>query len=266
MIFATASHSCSGVHCGPLAAGGAQQFVVLPGPLAIGALADAVLQGAQGLLPGAAGVFLHPVGKFLKGIQLVGQFPEVLDAVAAPGLGHRPGVHDDQRAQLFRVAGGPNVAVAPAHRVADEVKVGQIQGRHKAVDVPLVGFQRIIAGGGPIAVAVAPLVQGDNVVMLGQGQADKVPTVGLLGTAVEHHDQRIARPAPFQIVEGHPVDLDVPVGRFILPGERHPFLPRRLVKGQTQGMRSHSRNLQVGLSWVRLHNNPDNRAVKLGTF
>ena len=82
-------------------------------------------------------------------------------------------------------------------------------------------------------------VEGEDVIVHGQGEAHEVPAVGLLGTAVEHQDEGLAGFAPFQVVEVHSVDLRLPVFRFVFHGKGDTLLPRRLVQGQTKGMRSH---------------------------
>ena len=158
---------------------------------------------------------------------------------------------------------GPHVAVAAAHGMANQVEVAQAQGRNEAVNVALVSFDAVIAVKGPVAIAVAPLVQGDDVVVLGQGEADEVPAVGLLGTAVQHHHQRSAGLPPFQVVEIHAVDQDAAVHRLILLGKGDPLLSRGLVQGKPQGMRSHNGYLRTGRV-VCPNDNRDGWRVKRG--
>ena len=84
--------------------GGSHDFVVLPGPFTVGALADTVFQRAQDLFLATAGVFLHPLHKVIEGVQLVGQLFELLDPVRAGTLGLRSGIDDNQRLQSARMA------------------------------------------------------------------------------------------------------------------------------------------------------------------
>ena len=86
---------------------------------------------------------------------------------------------------------------------------------------------------------MATLVHGDDVVVLGEGEADEVPAVGLLAAAVEHDDEGIPGDAPFEVVEVHPVDGNIPVGGLVFQGEGDAFLAGRLVQCQPQRMRSH---------------------------
>ena len=120
------------------------------------------------------------------------------------------------------------------------MKAVQPQRGDEPVNVSLVRFYRIVTVGRPIAVAVAPLVQRQDVVMLGEGKAHKIPAVGLLRPTVQHHHQRVARAAPFQVMEVHAIDRYLMIGGLVFQGKRHPFLTSGLVQRQPQGMRSHA--------------------------
>ena len=56
-----------------------------------------------------------------------------------------------------------------------------------------------------------PLIEGDAVVLVVEGEADEIPAVGRQAPAVEEQ-QRGALAAPVEIVEPHAVDDDVVVG------------------------------------------------------
>jgi hypothetical protein len=72
-----------------------------------------------------------------------------------------------------------------------------------------------IAGGirGPVAVAVAALFQGVDVVLIADSSRELVPAMAVLTAAVQEEHRRSLCPlhAPVEIVELEPADADVPV-------------------------------------------------------
>ncbi len=186
--------------------------VVFPRPFAVGHLADGVLEAAVDEPGGTSGVVHYSFDEFLVAVEPVGEGDEVADASAAGGDLSGAGVYDDQAANDVGTAGGEDVAVSSAHRVADDDEVSQFQGVGDGVKVLLVGVEGVVGVGGPLGVAVSAGVQGDDVAFMGEGEGDEIPAVALLADAVEHEQSWVSSAAPFEVVEAEAVGLDVAVG------------------------------------------------------
>ena len=159
------------------------------------------------------------------------------------------------------MASSPDEGVAAAHGMAYQDETVQAQGVYKAVDVCLLGLDGVVAVGSPVAVPVASLVQGQDVEPVGKGQADEVPAMGLLAPAMEHQDRWVGGVSPLQVVKIQPVDLDVPVGGYILLGEGDTHLARRLVEGHNLCSLGSRRHIPSPVQFLGHHNAAVNAAI-----
>ena len=79
------------------------------------------------------------------------------------------------------------------------------------VDEPLgvgdLSADRIVQVVGPVAVAVAALVERDAVVVVAQGEAAQIPGVCIERAAVQKDDRRQMLVAPIEVVEAHPPEV-----------------------------------------------------------
>ena len=93
--------------------------------------------------------------------------------------------------------------VAPAHREADEQEVFQFELSDEGVQIATVSRRRIIAIRRPAAVAMSPLVEGDNpIVMLHRG--GKVgPGVRRLSDPMQEQQRRSAPLAPLEVAQSN---------------------------------------------------------------
>jgi hypothetical protein len=76
-----------------------------------------------------------------------------------------------------------------AERLADQEKPRDVQVVSERFEVPQVGAQAVVQGGGPFAVAVAAQIQGIAAVFLPQRQADDVPGMRAEPAAVQEHQR-----------------------------------------------------------------------------
>src|SRR6059058_4804540 len=77
----------------------------------------------------------------------------------------------------------------------------------KALGVRERRANRIIAVMGPVAVAVAALIERDAVIFVAQRQADEVPGMRRQGAAMQEDDGRQMLVAPIEIVKPHPAEV-----------------------------------------------------------
>src|SRR5438552_14771625 len=76
----------------------------------------------------------------------------------------------------------------------------------KALGVRERRANRIIAVMGPVAVAVAALIERDAVIFVAQRQADEVPGMRRQGAAMQEDDGRQMLVAPIEVMEPHPAE------------------------------------------------------------
>ena len=176
--------------------------VPLPAPLAVGELAKLVPQAPSKLLLGPTRI--HPLRRLhvlLQGVGLRGQ--KVPDA--HPGRlrqrARRRHLHHHQGTQLVGVLPGVDQGIAAPHGMPNHHHGSQAQRRYNVGDILHLSVACIVAIGRPLALPVAPLVQGDDVMVVAEGQSGEVPRVGRLGTTVEEQHRWLPLIAPVQVVE-----------------------------------------------------------------
>ena len=153
-----------------------------------------------------------------------GQGPgdEVLDRVERRGLRGKggdlphtgladlwPHVDEDEPREALAVAAGPGQGIGAAQRHADEDESIEAEAVDEGVEVGDVALGRIVHLGRPLAVAVAPLVEGEAVALEPEGGADEIPGVDVEPAPVQEQHRGLAARAPVQIVEAHPSQDDV---------------------------------------------------------
>ena len=132
----------------------------------------------------------------------------------------RADVYDDGAVHDFGVGVGVEEGVPAAHGEAGQDAFLYAEGFDEGGEVfdePLAG----IAVDGPAAAAVAPLVEGVDVVVGRHGFGELVPDVGLSGVAVHADEGRVALGAPIEVTEANAVEGD----ELFLIGDGHFFSP-----------------------------------------
>ena len=108
-------------------------------------------------------------------------------------------VDDDQGSHRLRVAHSVEERVASAGRVSHEHEVSQGEGLDHRLHVLDVVVEAVPVG--PLAVAVAPVVQGHDVIVLAHGGGEDVPAPGAVLESVQKHHRRGRGVAPPEVVE-----------------------------------------------------------------
>jgi hypothetical protein len=129
-------------------------------------------------------------------------------ALAAPVHEHqpvvgdgRPGVDDDEAAHPLRVPGGERHGVVPTHGVADDNHVPpaeRIHHRHQVAREVLGAVARRV---GPVAQAVASLIERDEMKPILEGRRYLIEPVGVGGAPVQEAQGGAAGGAPLEQVE-----------------------------------------------------------------
>ena len=101
---------------------------------------------------------------------------------------------------------GEGHAVAPAHGVAHQDDVLQLQGRAEAFQVFDIGLAGILAVGRPVAVSTPALIEGEDTVLIGRGLGKAVPRVPVTSQPVEGDQCWRRWIALFEIVELQAID------------------------------------------------------------
>ena len=153
--------------------------VVLPGPFAVGKLAQVVIEAAAQDTRIAQGIELHrPFKEFVGRVQLR-RGDKVADARPAGGYYLRTDVDYDQPGHVRAMPPGIIDCVDPAHRLPHQHRAAQLHLAGKALDVTQVAVHAIVRTGRPFAVAVPALIEGDTAIAAPQHQADHVPGMGV---------------------------------------------------------------------------------------
>ena len=125
------------------------------------------------------------------------------NALPAFGVDCRADVYNDQFLETVGMPPGEGQAIAASHGMPHQGEGIQAQCVAEADQVGQIGVSRVITVTGPIAVAPAPLIQRQNVIILAERQRNVIPRVGVTPQAVDEEDVRRALVAPIQIVELH---------------------------------------------------------------
>ena len=113
--------------------------------------------------------------------------------------GLRGDVDQDDALDTLRVLMSIQEAVPPTHGRADQDGLLDTQGVHEGGQILHKPFA-LVAALRPLAVAVAPLVQGQDVVTGRHELGELVPDVGLPPVIVEANKERLAGGSPVQVV------------------------------------------------------------------
>src|SRR3990170_2218410 len=124
-----------------------------------------------------------------------------------PVLGNgRAAVHDHQPLDALGMPGGEGHGVVTAHGMADEGHGPPAESLHHPEQIPAEVLGPVGGRLGPLALAVPPLIQGEDVEAVGEGGRHGVEPVGVGRPAVEEQETREAGSAPFEAVEAQGVD------------------------------------------------------------
>jgi hypothetical protein len=115
-------------------------------------------------------------------------------------------VHNDEAVDHGGMASGEDHAVAPAHGVAHQDEVPQLQGLTEAFQVFHIGLAGVLAVGCPVAVSTPALIEGEDVVRTRHGLREAIPRVPMAPQSVEGNQRWRRWVAPFQIVEREAID------------------------------------------------------------
>jgi hypothetical protein len=131
------------------------------------------------------------------------------DRVASRGGDRRHDVDDDERPDPRGSRGGERDRVQAAEAHADERRRVPAEMVEQRVDVG----DEVLAtvAGRPVRVAVAALIEADDVVRPRERRRDLVEAVGGLRAAVQHEERRRRGRAPLEIVEAQAAEDDAAV-------------------------------------------------------
>jgi hypothetical protein len=117
-------------------------------------------------------------------------------------------VDDDKLLHTSRIGRSIDERHEPAHRMADESEVAQIELFDHCRDIGHVALVAVIRRLGARAVAMAALVQRAHVIVGGEASRDEIEPVRVHRAAVQAQHGRAAFAAIVEVVEPEPVDFD----------------------------------------------------------
>ncbi len=159
------------------------------------------------------------------GERLLGRVEDVVtphdivpEALARPSGHLRPDVHPHQSREGLLMMRRVAVGVAPAHRVAYQREAVEAQGADEGDEIGDHQVLRVFVG--PRRLAMAALVERENMVVLGDRAGEGVPQAGgRAETVVRHQRQRGGLPL-LAIVEAQAIEHDELIARFHVPASR----------------------------------------------
>jgi len=151
--------------------------------------------------------------RFARGIGPQGALAAPAQAVEPVGRDHRTRIDDHERADTVRVPGRERHRVVAAHRVADERDARRAERVDEAEQIGGEILGRVRRRVGPLALAVAALIERDHVEAIGERRRDEVEPVRMRGAAVEETEHRAADDSPLEKVEPQPADRDGTLAR-----------------------------------------------------
>ena len=108
----------------------------------------------------------------------------------------RADVDDDQPLDALGMHAGEADGYAPAHGQPEEQEAAEPEVIRQPLDVGGHGADRVVGARGPLAIAVAPLVQRDHAVARLERAGQMVPGTGVARDAVQQHERARVRPPP----------------------------------------------------------------------
>ena len=200
-----------GVGAGALAeVGVVEEAVGLADVASVGALDEVVAGGALDVFAGAERVVGDDaVDELVELVELSVADDEVADGLRAALGDFGADVDEGDGAGQGGLERGEAHRDHAAHRVSDDDGGVDLLLGEQGEGVAGHGFGAVFGVAGPLAVAVAALVEGVDVEAVGEVEGDEVPGVGGLVAAVEEEEGRVAGVAPFEQVEAEVVGDDV---------------------------------------------------------